>query len=1130
MPIKIFYSNYIEQLYQKFKGQLFAKPCAPFDRRLIIVPTQAIKSWLLLQLATDPEMGIATGLEILHLNDSFQKILSITTQEKTIIHYPNPLELTLAIESEIRTIGLNWNTLSSEQKKCWKPLFDYLKINFSTKKSFQLSQRSERRLIAIAKELGELFLDYGKYGHAMLKKWTPDQGWQQALWHTLFSSAKNWSYTARDYESLNLSNIPLKNIQVYLFSISFIAKSDQLLLDKISNLVPIHYFMLSPCLLFWHDILSDKEAQKLQQYWKRKNVSLKEQSNLEEYLRDKNTLLANWGKLGRKVAEFFDRDEYEIMADYVLPSSLKQLEAYSFADDTIHWKQSPSPSNILEKVQADILLMRNPTQGPKIEIDHDYSIQLHRAPSIQREIQILYHNLLHAFQCDPTLTPSDIIVMAPCITDYAPFIQQIFGSEESQFDYQLMDMQSAGENSIIEQFWHLIQLPLSRWNVEDILELFNSPCFRKKQQLSEEDILQIRQWIQMTGIQWGEDFSHRNEILNQHHCKEMEEESHQGTWEEGFSKLLLGLVQFETELLKPVSVDSSMTNLLGKFIHLTRSLRQDLKKFSDVHQKTYSDWMTELKKLADTYLLDSIESEEGVSLLYHFNLISSAAKWIPDQKVSFHSVRQHLETSLNKPQATFRETHLQTVKFCSMLPMRTIPAKIIALLGMCEGSFPRTDHRNSLNLMQNHSLCDYYPSQSDFDRYLFLETLLSARQHFILSYTTYAPEDGKEQGPSLLVSELLTYLDQAYRVKNQKVSDCMTYNHPYFSFDASYFSSHSKIKNFSTSDFQSALSFYSSEKKPAHRFIHDFKPTIEPVLDVEELTIDIQQIKTALHNPFKTFFNKNLGIYIRDQDELDTEETFTIDHLQLYHFKKESLKLGLNEIIKEAEKRGKLPLGLFKETAKLTIHQAIEDLQENLTKMNVSTSPIFSIELHDQYQNAADWKLPPLLIKYKNQSVKIVGKLDEVCSEGLIAHIYGNKDDIVKNWGEFIVLNALIDTYKLPIKKQLLCTKSGRIKTAPTENSQETLVQTIDYYFYSLHNISPLNTEWVYSIIHQSSEDLETTINKCLTNQQKMMRNPYIQYSCRYNGLNGSNLQEHWREIGQHLFSKILQTKASSDE
>ena len=186
----------------------------------------------------------------------------------------------------------------------------------------------------------------------------------------------------------------------------------------------------------------------------------------------------------------------------------------------------------------------------KSPLTTDSSIQLHSAPTKQREVQILYNNLLNIIKKEGDLEPADIIVMAPDITAYAPYIRQVFGAEESQLDFQVMDMPAISEDSLIKQFWHLIDLPFGSWNAEDIMYLFNFPDFQKRHHISPEEVLQIRKWIEEAGIQWGGDISHRNELLNQRYCGNMIEDTENGTWEGGFSRLLLGLAM--QELYQPL--------------------------------------------------------------------------------------------------------------------------------------------------------------------------------------------------------------------------------------------------------------------------------------------------------------------------------------------------------------------------------------------------------------------------------------------------------------------------------------------------------------------------------------------------------------------------------------------------
>jgi exodeoxyribonuclease V gamma subunit len=1134
--LKIFYSNRIELLYQDLKIHLFENS-APFARRMIIVPTPAIKSWLLFQLAKDPNLGIAAGLEILYLDDALKKLQELLSSKKNVSYIPNPLELTLAIEAQIHNIVSTWKNLSSDEKNVWQPLLDYLKISTSS----QNSRRSEKRLAQLAEVLAKLFIDYGKYGREIVKEWGASaQDWQQALWHRLYAETQ-WSYPSKKYATLDLLATAPIDLQVHLFSISFLPQADYLLFEKCSQLIPLHSYILSPCSLFWSDILSDKEAQNLQKFWSRQGAPLDQQQLLETYLRDKNPLLANWGKLGRKMTECLEKEIHATHTHYALPECLKNHAAYSdYTHEDMGWENSCQTPYLLNYLQADILLMRKPNESEKIALSlEDTSIQLNCAPTVQREVQILYHTLLKIMDQEKNIEPSDILVMAPDIMAYAPYIHQVFGSSESVLDFQVMDMHELSEDSLSKQFQHLIELPFGRWDVEDLMYLFSFSNFQKKHQLAPEDVRQLRTWMEKASIFWGDNSSHRNEILRQRYGAEMVEDTEKGTCEGGFSRLLLGLAVLEnpdiqTPVLPLSDIETSQGILLGQWMKLLRSLRQDLKPLTDGTHKTYAEWMQTLKKLLLSYLTDDNQEEEHEDLWDRLDEITLSAKWYPDQKVSFTAVKKHLDTSLSRQTYVYRENHLQAVKFCSMLPMRTIPAKVIALMGLQEGAFPRTDHRHSLNLIKENPQSDYCPSKTDYDRYIFLEALLSARQYFILSYTRYAKGDGKEQAPSLLVEELFSYIDQAYLMENQKVSEKITYSHPYRSFDALYFSGDEHFKNYSKNDYKAALSYYQKEKKPMHHFIHDYQMQLKEYPIEPEILLDIKQIKNALQNPLKNYLNKTLGIYLKEEQELQTEEAFTLNALQLSKIKKSSLKQSLKTVLEKEDQRGQLPLGLFKQTALQKAQKDVDDYHSKLVKMGVDLENVFEITLHEQYETATfdeeGWKLPPLSLKYKESVIKIVGRLSEVASEGLIASIEGYKADVIKGWAEFVILCCLIDKHQLPIQKQLLCSKTGAIKKVFFENASVEVEQILDFYFRTLQVIHPLANEWMYDLIHRDAETLQKSMDKSLNDSFNQLYNEDIRWICRTNTPDAHATIEHLQPPMRSFFSHLYQAWTTKNE
>ena len=187
-------------------------------------------------------------------------------------------------------------------------------------------------------------------------------------------------------------------------------------------------------------------------------------------------------------------------------------------------------------------MMRNPQGLAPIRLEESQSIQLHIAPSRRREMQILYHNLLGLMAKDPSLCPGDIIVMAPRIGDYVPYIQSMFGIDNSQLDFQVLDLGMQTQSEIVQGFLQLLELCESRWNASNLLQLFEHASFQRRHQLTPSDYLQFQEWVEQAGIRWGEDWLHRNELLQRRHCEQgMVEETTVGTWDYGLSRLLLGL-------------------------------------------------------------------------------------------------------------------------------------------------------------------------------------------------------------------------------------------------------------------------------------------------------------------------------------------------------------------------------------------------------------------------------------------------------------------------------------------------------------------------------------------------------------------------------------------------------------
>ena len=231
-----------------------------------------------------------------------------------------------------------------------------------------------------------------------------------------------------------------------------------------------------------------------------------------------------------------------------------------------------------------------------------------------------------------------------------------------------------------------------------------------------------------------------------------------GTWNRKNRKNMLTL-HVEGNFQLQGGCDFTQSPLLGKWIHLIRSLREDLVVLIDGTYLSLSEWVHYLRCLVESYLYVG-ESDREV-LFSIFSSLEIAEQKVGTQKYPFSTVWHQVRGILERKGEHCGRRH----KCCPLLfdvADESHSAQVIAMIGMDESNFPRRDANLSLNMLKDHSQTEYSPSQTDFDRYLFLEGILSARRSLIFTYCAYSKEDGKEQPPSLLVTELMSYVDKGF--------------------------------------------------------------------------------------------------------------------------------------------------------------------------------------------------------------------------------------------------------------------------------------------------------------------------------------------------------------------------------
>ena len=749
--LQVFLSNQTEVLYERLKERLFAQDADPFTTRVVVVPSKAMKHWLSLRFARD--LGISAGIEFLFLESALRQLKKRLIVSEDPFQLPCRMELALHIEKEVR------RSLQDETDEICKPLRDYL---FDAQRG-RLTKKGEIRIVHLSDQLATLFARYEKYGSEMLQRWEKKEStdWQEVLWRRVVGRVAPRSLPWNSGK-----------IAVHLFALIDISKGQHRLFCDLSERIPVDYYLLSPCELFWSDLLSDKGNSRLIRYWENQGMSLEALNEATELLFDRNPLLANWGRLGRLMAAQIEE-------------SMVPLED--------HYVEHSEESTCLKALQTDLLKLRNGKFLSQRNVDNDDSIQIHLSTSKMREVQVLYQTLLgiierHQKDQQP-IAPSDMIVMAPDIDLYAPIIRAVFQSSQSELDCQIIDGNRLDQCDVIQGFFHLLTIVQSRWDNKSVLNLFFFSSFQKKHRLTQAEVEMIARWMKEGEIKWGIDGEHRSALLQAGDCeKGMLDRSMAGTWKMGIERLLLGMAMILPDRTREnggfdrrPACEVSVTNqqLLGEWTYLIRSLKKDLYLLEVDKRMSLEEWSAYFMHLLDRYFSWNEISEEqmrGVSALIESIEMLKHVDLEKEDLYPFTTVIFHLKKVFEEQKGGDREHTFQAVRFCSMVAVRGVPARVICMMGVSE-DYPKKEQKSALNQLYTQQGVDPFPTTTEFDRYLFLEALLSAREYLLFSYHQKKARKQPLQECSLLISELVHYLDQSLTIDGAKPSETFPFDH-----------------------------------------------------------------------------------------------------------------------------------------------------------------------------------------------------------------------------------------------------------------------------------------------------------------------------------------------------------------
>jgi exodeoxyribonuclease V gamma subunit len=901
----ILHGNQLEQLRAALFTWLRNNPLAPLESETILVQSNGVAEWLKISLAEEIGICAATrvALPARFLWEAYRGMLGRERVPSRSAFDKGPLTW--------RLMRLLPALLSDS---VFLPLQQFL------------GDGDPERRLQLAERLADLFDQYQVYRADWLSDWAegrdqlrnargeaialpPDQRWQAQLWRAVNASLPEQNresgratihsqfVQASEQGTTPAGRLPRR---VVLFGISALPYQTLQAVAALSRHTQVLLAVPNPCQFYWGDIIEGRELFKS----KHKRQQLRADRDLsgiplEELHAHSHPLLASWGRQGRDFVRMLD----EFDSDAAGRFDNLRIDLFSEGEG----------DKLLSQVQAAVRDMLPLSEHPRTRPEaHDRSIEFHLTHSVQREVEVLHDQLLSWFAAgsEPTLRPRDVVVMVPDIDTFSAAIHAVFGqhkrSDPRFVPFEIGDVKDRSVNPLLVALEWLLRLPQQRCRQSEVRDLLEVPALAARFGLKNEDLPALGQWIEGSGVRWGLDQEHRNGLG-------LGSAGEQNAWIFGVRRMLLGYASGAGAHFREIEpyaevggLDAALAGSLAQLIETLLAWRAAL-----AQARTPAEWGEQGRALLAAFFNGSEESDRLTLAQLH----DALQGWLEtcdnaqfEEAVPLAVLRETWLGALDEP--TLNHQFVSGgVTFCTLMPMRAVPFRVVCLLGMNDGDFPRRARQADFDLLALRGMARPGDrSRRDDDRYLMLEAVLAARDKLYISWVGRNVRDNSEQPASVLVSQLRDYLAAGWDLD----LDAMTTEHALQPFSRRYFE-------------QGGLRTYAGEWRAAHGAPATSEDAALPPFELEpDYRLKLAELSNFLRQPARYFFRRRLGVSFAEAGMIgEDEEPFSLDALERYFLEVSLLddasppepvgevRTSLAARAERLSRQGVLPIGLI---------------------------------------------------------------------------------------------------------------------------------------------------------------------------------------------------------------------------
>lgn len=783
--IRLHYSNRLEKLIGPLARAVDeAQSRNPLRRIIVVVPNRAVAEFLKLRLAE--REGVAANLNFPFLRRYLARLIA---RAEPTVGVLDAEELAIAIFECLRA-----------RVRARDPEFAEVEAYLSDLPDG--SSQRELRLFQLAGRMARLMREYSITRRPMLKRWvrglefadsrfSQSERWQRRLYLSLFdrsgalrlewlaNPSQRWMLLPDAFDAVGAGRLKdALEAPLHVFGLAYVGPEFVRMFSKLGEAAELHIYALNPCLEFWEDVESGYQLAAEQWARRAQRVGIGPEASEDPFGLEAGAdslALRLWGRPGREYIRL-----------------LNELTECDFDEHFQRPSPHARPPTILERLQQSILL-RQPEGAPNPgePVRDDASIRFVACSSPRREVEAAASAIWSLIRADDRRkdgAPLRFHQIALLIPDaardaYMAHVEGVF-AEQHEIPLNLVNRRFNAETRVGEAVELMLRLPLGDFARDQVLHLLTHPAVTGA--LAHADPERWTRWCDSVGVYFGADgdaFAGTYVPPAMYH------------WDQAIRRLALGAFMAgepsgESRVFRaadgceylPYETPQEEAESLATLVRAARRLLADALSIRS-RRLTLARWAALLGEMVNTHIHPPDAAGQAALDAIVREIASMAPAELRSDPVSYEVACNLALERIAEAESEYVRWAESGVAVGTLSAMRSIPFRIIFVLGLGETAFAGAERKDLLDLrLARRRAGDVSPSERD--RYLFLETILAARERIFLSYVGRNAVTGNELEPSAVVRELQLMLRSWL---DEPALKRLTLSHPVSRYDRRYF-------------------------------------------------------------------------------------------------------------------------------------------------------------------------------------------------------------------------------------------------------------------------------------------------------------------------------------------------------